>query len=321
MYLIKDKQKCKSLTEYAKDIKCTITTSMIELEKEKNDFKDVLENIPVEEIINYKSSSIIYSRTETTNINDILKKVIEHYNIVPKNIISRNRSSIASFEFTINKNKYKVFNDPNDLSFVNWKRVKDICDKNTIEFTNQTFNSVMTLIRNRIIDEKHHRKKFSNEERLNILNIKGHVCNTCKSKVIDCKFDLDHIIPLAKNGTNDISNLQILCKQCHLQKTRNEVEDGSFCKIIDTESSFNSLVRDVMNSELNLSYAFIEKMKEFATINNGIKLQKMEFKNLIYFIDINKCRKNILYYCQYDYCVFTVMDKIEVYDGQMHCFI
>ena len=41
-----------------------------------------------------------------------------------------------------------------------------------------------------------------------------------------------------------------------------------------------------------------------------------EFVN--YHIDINKCRKKILYYGQYDYPVFTVMDKSEIYDKNIH---
>ncbi len=36
----------------------------------------------------------------------------------------------------------------------------------------------------------------------------------------------------------------------------------------------------------------------------------------IFCIDINKCRKNILSYGDYDYCVFTVFDKVEPFaDG------
>ena len=31
----------------------------------------------------------------------------------------------------------------------------------------------------------------------------------------------------------------------------------------------------------------------------------------IFNIDINKCRKNILYYGVDDYCVFTVFDKVK----------
>lgn len=32
----------------------------------------------------------------------------------------------------------------------------------------------------------------------------------------------DHIIPLAKGGTHDRSNYQLLCEPCHLEKTRQE---------------------------------------------------------------------------------------------------
>mmetsp|Transcript_14352 Transcript_14352/g.39228 ORF Transcript_14352/g.39228 Transcript_14352/m.39228 type:complete len:101 (+) Transcript_14352:460-762(+) len=35
-------------------------------------------------------------------------------------------------------------------------------------------------------------------------------------------FDIDHIIQLAKNGTNEFKNLQALCKSCHRDKTRNK---------------------------------------------------------------------------------------------------
>ena len=34
----------------------------------------------------------------------------------------------------------------------------------------------------------------------------------------------------------------------------------------------------------------------------------------IFNIDVNKCRKNILYYSNYDYPSYTVMDKVEPYD-------
>jgi hypothetical protein len=32
-------------------------------------------------------------------------------------------------------------------------------------------------------------------------------------------------------------------------------------------------------------------------------------------IDINKCRKNILYYGEFDFCVFTVFDKVDEFKG------
>ena len=62
-----------------------------------------------------------------------------------------------------------------------------------------------------------------------------------------------------------------------------------------------------MQDQLMYSYAFVEP------------LDKKIYKNLTnYHIDINKCRKNILYYSEYDQPVFTVMDKPETYNKDIH---
>jgi hypothetical protein len=74
------------------------------------------------------------------------------------------------------------------------------------------------------------------------------------------KYEVDHIKPLASGGTNDIKNLQLLCKSCHKEKTQTEKEDGSYVRIIETESSFNNQVNDIMNSTLCERYAFIENV-------------------------------------------------------------
>ena len=38
--------------------------------------------------------------------------------------------------------------------------------------------------------------------------------------------EVDHILPLSEGGTNDLDNLQGLCKSCHSKKTARD--DGSF---------------------------------------------------------------------------------------------
>ena len=43
-------------------------------------------------------------------------------------------------------------------------------------------------------------------------------CASCK-RLLDETYELDHIIPLFKGGTNLESNLQALCKRCHAMKS------------------------------------------------------------------------------------------------------
>ena len=83
---------------------------------------------------------------------------------------------------------------------------------------------------------------------------------------------------MSSNGTNQIDNLQPLCKSCHKQKTKQEREDGEYVRIIDTESSYKNEVKNIMQDPLSFSYAFIEL------------LNKKNYKKLTnYHIDINKC--------------------------------
>lgn len=49
------------------------------------------------------------------------------------------------------------------------------------------------------------------------------LCRNCKSKgLIVPGNDVDHIKPISQGGSNELSNLQLLCKNCHKQKTARE---------------------------------------------------------------------------------------------------
>jgi 5-methylcytosine-specific restriction protein A len=44
-------------------------------------------------------------------------------------------------------------------------------------------------------------------------------CRSCGKTHKTVKLQIDHIIPLAKGGSNDMSNLQTLCSECNQQKS------------------------------------------------------------------------------------------------------
>ena len=43
-------------------------------------------------------------------------------------------------------------------------------------------------------------------------------CRSCGQTQLEVHLSIDHIIPLARGGSNDISNLQTLCLRCNQQK-------------------------------------------------------------------------------------------------------
>jgi 5-methylcytosine-specific restriction endonuclease McrA len=73
----------------------------------------------------------------------------------------------------------------------------------------------MKDIRDKLKMKKSERKEFTLEEKRYIYdNIAHGKCAICDEKLKQ-KFEVDHIKPLASGGTNDVKNLQLLCKSCH----------------------------------------------------------------------------------------------------------
>jgi 5-methylcytosine-specific restriction endonuclease McrA len=56
------------------------------------------------------------------------------------------------------------------------------------------------------------------EVRQYVLERDRHQCQSCGKTTQQSPLHIDHIIPLAKGGTNDLSNLHTLCQRCNLGK-------------------------------------------------------------------------------------------------------
>jgi 5-methylcytosine-specific restriction endonuclease McrA len=70
--------------------------------------------------------------------------------------------------------------------------------------------------------------KHTGEDIKRIYNKQDGLCATCSCVL--SKWHVDHIKPISKGGSNEIHNLQLLCKSCNLRKSNKSLED--FLEII-----------------------------------------------------------------------------------------
>lgn len=59
------------------------------------------------------------------------------------------------------------------------------------------------------------RKGISLQKRYAILKRDGFRCVLCGTTATQTQLVLDHLVPVVKNGTNEISNLRTLCRACN----------------------------------------------------------------------------------------------------------
>jgi 5-methylcytosine-specific restriction enzyme A len=65
------------------------------------------------------------------------------------------------------------------------------------------------------------RSKLNETKKKVVASSQQWTCRNC-NKILDASYEIDHIIPLYKGGSNDLNNLQALCRNCHGHKTIND---------------------------------------------------------------------------------------------------
>ena len=120
--------------------------------------------------------------------------------------------------------------------------------------------------------------------------------------------EFDHKIPLHRLGTNDIDNIQGLCKECHLSKSNLESATRLF-NIDNTKSVFNAQTKEIFNKRKNgFRHNYID-------IDDAIN--KVNYEGQFAFgLDLTKCRKNILRYGKQDFCACSLLDNIVYYNTE-----
>ncbi len=63
------------------------------------------------------------------------------------------------------------------------------------------------------------RRKMTSRMRVDVLRRDGYRCQMCGRQAADVEMHVDHIVPVSRGGTTEISNLQTLCIDCNLGKS------------------------------------------------------------------------------------------------------
>lgn len=96
-------------------------------------------------------------------------------------------------------------------------------------------------------DKSRHERGYGKEwthKRLQALERDSYLCQRCRAQdrltelaIKPYDHAVDHIVPKAKGGTDDLSNLQSLCTPCHTIKTEEDKRGNS--KRIRREDGWN----------------------------------------------------------------------------------
>ena len=77
----------------------------------------------------------------------------------------------------------------------------------------------------------------------------GYRCRECGASKDETSLEIDHIVPVARGGTNNIDNLQTLCRECNRMKHTDEWVGGETdLEVAQNElSNLKSLLQEAEN--------------------------------------------------------------------------
>ena len=145
-----------------------------------------------------------------------------------------------------------------------YEQLKNVANANEIKYVNEEIGSVIIKLKDN--NKNSNREYLTEVGKVELCRSYGNKCAMCDMEVgtptvslakpfgnspTTPSFEIDHIIPLACGGSNEIKNLQPLCKECHKQKTIEEKTLGVY-KDDEKISYFNEVVLKMLLKHLSL---------------------------------------------------------------------
>jgi hypothetical protein len=257
-------------------------------------------NKELEIIQNLESGTVVLY--EQGNLNEELKMYISITNDCPK-IKLESLSNVKQFR----TNKGVILSTTDCV--IDSDIVQEMCNKENIKYNNQSIGTLNNDLLEIHFGSK--RIRFNKEERNAIKENQNGLCNLCQDK-ISRSFEIDHIRPLSNGGNNETANLQALCVSCHQEKTKEENLNCEHHKVKDYISYYNieayNAIKSKFFSKVQFSEYLISELEIVELQNRGLNM---------YSIDDNKCRRNILLNYGFNFPVYSCLDNIRNFNGEI----
>ena len=195
-YLINDPKCMRSVAECNKPTAKKIKSSSLDNEQEEKEFNSVfhIEKFIISDALEMEKG--VYILQQSNLEKEIIEFITYHGDLVK----TKNRDNVVIQITFKNKDKNNVIVcvDTNYSQNIEYEQIKNVANKNDMEYTNEGVGSVIM----RLLEKKTkcERKSFNDEERKQIIDLFNGMCALCDEKTK--KFEIDHINSLACSGTN-----------------------------------------------------------------------------------------------------------------------
>ena len=156
---------------------------------------------------------------------DILKKLMIYFRDIDGSPTYQDIDTLMSSYVTLrNQRNYnnRKLNIPstnnikrnNNINMINKQNINNI--RQQVNPNNKIGSTNINLIKNN--HSKKHKRNVSESKKKFIASNQKWKCAHCQN-LLDNTYEVDHITALYKGGTNELNNLEALCRNCHGKKT------------------------------------------------------------------------------------------------------
>jgi hypothetical protein len=175
-----------------------------------------------------------------------------------------------------------------------------------LEYKGEGMASLMDRMIQQLLVTK--RKEASQADKKVVCERQGDRCAACSVK-LDNRAHLDHKKPLHEGGSNELDNLQYLCRECHESKTQMEE--------LARGSRYHPLL-SFMSPKMYETYCKMPKPMELSGRWADPRWVDPKYEQ-VKCLDVKGCRSNALLEYQYGLPTFSPLDDWEEYLAEDGC--